>query len=121
LRCELAEPNWTHILLSDDKSVGASTMLPTLQRVYELPIGQKLIVYVGNFEYDIARCDKQSPTDVGAPKYRQVLSSLQESLRILHDNGTIRVDKIERQHHRTNNKGKTQDWRDFAYEVQRLK
>jgi hypothetical protein len=95
-------------------------MLPTLQRLQELPAGAKMVAYIGNLEYDIARCDKMSPIDSGAPTYKAVLTRLQEGLHILHHAGRISVNKIERQQHRTSNKGKTIEWRDYIYEVTKL-
>lgn len=96
-------------------------MMHTLQRVLDLPVGDKMIAYVGNFDYDIARCERMSPLDKGAPRYKQLLTTLQDGLRLLNNDGRIRVDKVERQHRRTSNRGKVNEWRDFAYEVVKLR
>jgi hypothetical protein len=95
-------------------------MLPTLQRIYELPVGGTMIAYVGNFEYDIARCERAAPTDKGAPAYKRLLTELQDGMRQLEHSGRIQVARVERKVQRTSNKGKPLEWRDFAYEVTRL-
>lgn len=96
-------------------------MLLTLQRLYELPVGAKALAYVGNFEYDIARCDRMSPNDKGAPGYKRLLTELQEGLRFLQNDGRIKIEKVERKVQRTSNKGRPVEWRDFAYEVVKLR
>ncbi len=93
----------------------------TLSKIHALSVGEKMVAYVGNFDYDIARCDKMSPNDRGASKYQALLELLRDELQRMHRDGYIAVHKFERQHHRTNNKGKAVEWRDFAYEVTKLK
>ena len=93
----------------------------TLDRLYNLPIGSKMIAYVGNFPYDLARCDRLSPADAGAPKYKQLLLHLEDSLRQMERNGAIKIIKSEIRRQRTSSKGTAEDWREFSYEVERLK
>jgi hypothetical protein len=96
-------------------------VIQTLERLKQLPVGEKMIAYVGNFEYDIARCDKQSSVDAGAPKYKQVLYELWGELRHRVTVGEVELSKSEKPMKRTSNKGSAIEWRDFVYEVTRLR
>ena len=93
----------------------------TIKRLRGLKPGEKMIAYVGDFEYDIARCNCMSSSDGGSPKYKQVLIALQDELQRLRTVGVISVNKQERSYQRTNNKGKCSEWHVFVYEVVKLR
>jgi hypothetical protein len=95
--------------------------IATLNEIDKLPRGQTKIAYLGNFEYDIARCDRQSPADKGAPLYKHMLETLQDELNRRARANEIRITKIEVKHQRTNNRGTIHDWRDFRYEIVKLR
>jgi hypothetical protein len=92
----------------------------TLDQIDRLHPGETMIAYLGNLEYDIARCDKQSPTDKGAPLYKYMLNALQDELQRRVARKQIRLTRIEVKSQRTSNRGTVNDWRDFRYEVVKL-
>lgn len=94
--------------------------IKTLQRLGEMAPGEKMTAYTGNFEYDIARCDRQSPADKGAPTYKAMLEHLHSELLSMVVTKRIRMEKIENKKQRTSNRGTVNDWRDFSYEVTKL-
>jgi hypothetical protein len=94
--------------------------IATLDRIDRLAPGETIIAYVGNLDYDLARCDRMSPNDKGAPLYKHILTILQDELVRRVASKQIRLTRIEIKKQRTSDRGTVNDWRDFRYEVFKL-
>ena len=93
--------------------------IPTLERIEALEVGSSMIAYIGNFEQDIARCEKVSSQDRGAPAYKRLLSGFYDELKHLQIKGIIELTKTLRKANRPD-EGRELIWTEYVYQAKKL-